>query len=884
MLTVARNRWYAASVVAALVATALTVGVQRATGVGFPFIAGVAMITVILGGRGPALVGGIGTIVLVSLYPPIGRLYGTSVPDVVRLIANSGLLVLAAWLGGRWRESRLATAEREARLREAANSMQELLDASTDGMLLTDAASIVTAVNSTLEQLVGLTSEQLVGCSLEALRVLVARDTPPILLDRLRKGENILVERELRRADGRLISVEASLRMLPGGRVFASLRDITERRQSQERQQAERNLLDAILATSVAAVIVVDLEGRIVFANARGEEVLGLVRDGTPEQPYDEPVWRRLRLDGTIMPDTERPCFRVIATGAPIFDVRHAIEWPDGRRTFLSVNGAPLRGEDGAVRTVVLAISDITLAMAADAALRAHDAELERLTEAMPGMVYKYYRDAHGIEKFLYVSRFATTLLGRSPAEILADPRSAWQHIHPDDALELGRTMTESYRSLQPWTHEFRLRDASNPGSWRWLAGRAIPEAVAGSDAVVWAGLLVEVTERKRLEAELRQVQKMDSVGRLAGGIAHDFNNLLTAILGHAELLAMDIPADADAADSVAQIRAAAVSGSALTRQLLGFARKQVVAPQVVDVNTLVGRLPSLMGRLVGDAVQLETTLAPEAWRVRVDPAQLDQVLMNLVVNAMDAMPAGGRLQIATSHIAAAARRAEDAAIAAGDLVEIVVRDSGDGMTDDVRAHAFEPFYTTKEHGKGTGLGLATSYGIISQAGGLIVIETRVGEGTAVRVLLPVSHEPVTQRPSAPADAATGNEIVLVVDDDSRVRTITAQSLRSYGYTVIEANGGIEALEVARHEPGVIHLLVTDVVMPGMSGRVLADALQRERPSLRVLYVSGYTAGPLGDHGVSSGAVSLLEKPYDRAELARRTRLVLDGAATREHT
>lgn len=883
MLTAVRYRWYAGSIVAGLTGGAATVMVHRATGTGYPFIAGFAMLTVLIGGFGPSVMAAGLALAIGMLWPPTGTMYGTSRADLIRLLANITLLFVAAGISGKWRQSRIATAEREARLRESAEGMQELLDGSTDGVLLADPDLSVTYVNSPLENLIGLDRSNLLGRSLEELRMLASTNAAPMSLERLRAGESILVERELRRPDGRVVPVEASLRMLPGGRIFASVRDITERRRDQERQLAERNLLDGILATSVAGVIVVDLQGKIIFGNGRGEEVLGLTRSGSSDRRYNEPQWTRLRLDGTPLPDDERPFSRVIATGSPVFDLRHCIQWPDGRRAIFSVNGSPLHGEDGKMRAVVLAISDITLALAADQALRERDAQLERLTQVMPGMVYKYWMDAQGNDRFLYASQYSVSLLNLTPEEVTSDPRAAWRNVHPDDEREMRRTTMIAFHALAPWTHEFRWLDPVNEGETRWLAARAIPEAVPGTDAVVWAGILVDVTERKRLEDELRQAQKMESVGRLAGGIAHDFNNLLTAILGHAELLALDMPADEDAAESIAQIRSAAASGSSLTRQLLGFARKQVVAPQIVDVNALVTRLPPLVRRLIGDGVTLETTLDPDAGRVRVDPAQLDQVLMNLVVNAMDAMPTGGMLSIATSHIQTSARRPEHAAIAPGPLVEIAVRDSGMGMTEDVRMHAFEPFFTTKEQGKGTGLGLATSYGIISQAGGLIFLDSALGFGTVVRVLLPATSEPVTPVALPAGEPRSGHETILVVDDDSRVRAITAESLRRYGYVVIEAEGGLQALAAARRESGIIHLLVTDVVMPGMSGRVLADALQRERPSIRVLYVSGYTAGAIAQHGVIDSGISLLEKPYDRAELARRVRVLLDSASTPIH-
>lgn len=883
MLTGVRYRWYAASIVAGIAGGVITVIVHRLTGTGYPFIAGFAMLTVLLGGFGPSVVAGGSALAIAILSPPVGAIYGTTRVDVVRILANVTLLLVAATISGKWRQSRLATAEREARLREAVDGLQELLDGSTDGVALADASMIVTYVNTQLETLVGLDRSNLIGRSLDDLRSLASTDPAPLSLDQLSGGESILVERDLRRPDGRVVPVEASVRILPGGRVFASVRDITQRRRNQERQLAERNLLDGILSTSVAAVIVVDLQDQIIFVNGRGEELLGLTRSASPDRRYEEPAWTRFRLDGSPLPPEERPFSMVVATGSAVFDVRYCVQLPDGRRAILSVNGSPLHAEDGKMRAVVLAISDITLVIAADQALRERDAQLERLTEAMPGMVYKYRMDSRGNDKFLYASRYATSILHLTPEAIVADPRAAWRFVHPDDEREMRRTIALSYQSLLPWTHEFRWLDPSDAGGTRWLAARAIPEAVPDLDAVEWAGILIDVTERKRLEDELRQAQKMESVGRLAGGIAHDFNNLLTAILGHAELLALDMPADEDAAESIAQIRSAASSGGALTRQLLGFARKQIVAPQIVDVNALVSRLPPLVRRLVSEGVVLETALDPGAGRVRVDPAQLDQVLMNLVVNAMDAMPTGGTLRIATTHIGNEGRRAEHSAMASGALVEIMVRDSGMGMSENTRMHAFEPFFTTKEQGKGTGLGLATSYGIISQAGGLIVLESSIGHGTVVRVILPASNEPVTPIAPAPGEPRSGHETILVVDDDSRVRVITAESLRRYGYVVIEAEGGLQALAAARRESGVIHLLVTDVVMPGMSGRVLADALQRERPTMRVLYVSGYTAGAIAQHGVIDSGISLLEKPYDRAELARRVRVLLDSAPTPVH-
>jgi CheY-like chemotaxis protein len=373
-------------------------------------------------------------------------------------------------------------------------------------------------------------------------------------------------------------------------------------------------------------------------------------------------------------------------------------------------------------------------------------------------------------------------------------------------------------------------------------------------------------------------VQRIESVGRLAGGIAHDFNNLLTVILGQAELLTLDLPPESELLEGVTQIRHAAESGSALTRQLLGFARRQMVAPQVIDINQLARRVPTLMGRLLGERVTLSLELTEDPPFVRVDPSQFDQVMVNLAMNARDAMPAGGRIVLRTRRIPETAqRRAEFVGVVDGDLAQLEVIDSGTGMSADVRDRAFEPFFTTKGIGKGTGLGLATTYGIVTQAGGAIALDSTIGEGTAVRIVLPVSREAPTVAPLASTHATLGGtETVLVVDDDASVRSVTASALRRQGYRVLEAESGPSAIGASRAERGRIQLLVTDVVMPHMSGPALADHLRAERTDMRVLFVSGYAEGAVTEHGVLSEGLHILQKPFDIFELARRVRLLLD--------
>jgi nitrogen-specific signal transduction histidine kinase/CheY-like chemotaxis protein len=391
-----------------------------------------------------------------------------------------------------------------------------------------------------------------------------------------------------------------------------------------------------------------------------------------------------------------------------------------------------------------------------------------------------------------------------------------------------------------------------------------------------------DVTERKRLEEQYRQAQKLEAVGRLAGGVAHDFNNLLTVSNGYADLLPAHVRGDDEAREAVEEIRRAGERASSLTRQLLTFSRNQVLQPRLLDLNAIIAVTGKMLRRLLGEDIALAVTLDPALGRVRADPGHLEQVLLNLCVNARDAMPRGGKLTIETRNV-----ELDDAFARAhlevrpGPYVLLAVSDTGVGMTAEVKAHIFEPFFTTKGLGKGTGLGLATVYGILQQSGGAIGVYSEAGRGTTFKVYLPRADGSGPEEGDRPEAAATprGNETVLVAEDEGPVRVLVGEVLRAYGYGVLEANDGAEAIRVAEGNAGPIDLLVTDVVMPGMSGRALAQHLAL-RPSLKVLYVSGYTDDAVVRHGVLEAETAFLQKPFRPDDLARKVRAVLDAPRT----
>jgi two-component system cell cycle sensor histidine kinase/response regulator CckA len=400
-----------------------------------------------------------------------------------------------------------------------------------------------------------------------------------------------------------------------------------------------------------------------------------------------------------------------------------------------------------------------------------------------------------------------------------------------------------------------------------------------------------DLTERRRTEEtlrkseeQLRQWQKVEAIGRLAGGVAHDFNNLLMTIKGCSELLLSDFDRRDPRRDEVEEIRKAAERATSLTRQLLAFGRRQVLQPQVLDLNTVVANMNKMLHRLIGEDIQLNTVLDEDLWPVRVDPGQIEQVLMNLAVNARDAMPHGGKLTIETANVIHDEEYARGhISVKPGLYVLLAVSDTGLGMDKETQSHLFEPFFTTKEKGKGSGLGLSTAYGIVKQSGGNIWPYSEPGKGTTFKIYLPrVEKSTKRYRPKAAAVtmAPGGTETILLVEDEDSVRAMVSKVLRSKGYTVLEASQGQEALQVSEHHEGPIQLMVTDVVMPHMSGRELAEKLASFRPAMGVLYMSGYPDKAIIHHGILEAGTAFLQKPFTLNALEWKVREVLDASRT----
>src|SRR5258706_2784302 len=478
----------------------------------------------------------------------------------------------------------------------------------------------------------------------------------------------------------------------------------------------------------------------------------------------------------------------------------------------------------------------------------------------------------------VYNSPAYQKILGYTLTELQSP--STLAQIHPDDRQLVQEAAAQAGAEGIGRQIEYRMRHKN--GTWRILESTA--SAIRSDSGKVEHLVIVnrDITDRRRLEDQFRQAQKMDAIGRLSGGIAHDFNNILGVIIGYAEILQENIDSTHPDRSCVDEIQRAGQRAASLTRQLLAFSRQQVLEPKVLDLNAVISDMEKMLRRLIGEDIELSTDLNQELGHVRADQGQLEQVILNVAVNARDAMPDGGKFSITTQDLvmAEAETKRYSYPFRPGRYVLLTVSDNGMGMDVGTQARIFEPFFTTKEKGKGTGLGLATVYGIVKQSDGYIEVHSEVGVGTTFKVYLPIVEAIIEPDSTQPAliSSLQGNETILLAEDDDILRILARNMLLRFGYTVLEASNGAEACEIARKRVGPIHLLLTDVVMPGMNGRELGERLAQERPDLTIVYMSGYTGQGVGQ-GVLPSGCHFLAKPFHRESLARKLREALETAS-----
>ena len=631
------------------------------------------------------------------------------------------------------------------------------------------------------------------------------------------------------------------------------------------RQLFEREELFRLISDNAADMIaVVDMDGNRIYNSRSYHRVLG----------YDEADLKNSSAFEQIHPD-DQPRVREAAGEARRTGVGTTLEYrirhKDGSWRALESTASVIRGRNGEPQKLVIVNRDITERKAAEESLREVESGFRSMIEDAPYGICRCRSDG----KVLRANPAFQKMLGYDTQRDLLRANLVEEIFGSPSEFQKLRELVDTTGEFKDVVCELRRRDGTK--ITLRCSGRSVRDVGSLPCFDVFAE---DVTEKRILERQLQMAAKMEAVGRLSGGIAHDFNNLLGVIIGYGQLMRRKLDAASPLAEFAQEIEKAGQRAAALTRQLLAFSRQQILTPAVLNANDLVVDMVKMLPRLLGEDVTVKTVLSPELGRVKADRGQIEQVIMNLAVNARDAMPAGGTLRIETGNVDFdSVYCRHHAGAKPGSYVMLAVIDSGTGIDSETLAHIFEPFFTTKEVGKGTGLGLATVYGVVKQSGGYIWVDSEPGKGASFQIFLPKVEEPVDVHASAASvsGAARGSEAVLLVEDEDALRKLTQSMLESCGFRVLAARNGEEAVGEASGCAGKIDLLLTDVVMPGMNGRLLAEQLLRKRPAMKVLYMSGYTDSFIAAHGVLEENMALLNKPFTEDALIRKVREVLDA-------
>lgn len=641
-------------------------------------------------------------------------------------------------------------------------------------------------------------------------------------------------------------------------------------KQSEEKY---RNLFDH----SNDGIIIHDLEGKIIDVNQRALDQFG----------YSKSEFLTLSIQDLHPPQALKASKAAFETISQHGFVRFEIDFKKESGDLFPAEVSSSLFKVGGEPVIQGIVRDITQRKQAQQALKESQEGFLTILESIEARIYVADLETYEI---LFINRqmrddFGDNIVGEPCWEIFYNESGPCTVCPIDKLLDADGNPTAGYK----WVGQ------NSPGSKHYGNYCRAIKWVDGRLALLQVGM--DITERKRLEEQLRQAQKMEAVGRLAGGVAHDFNNLLTSMCGFAELMRLQLRPDDPLQELLEKILGSGKRAADLVHQLLAFSRKQIIQPRVLDLNQVVAEMNRMLQRIIGEDIQMETILAPGLWSVRVDPARLEQIIVNLAVNARDAMPNGGRLVIETANVILDqtntlfedlapykdfAPPLEDTAerpeTGSGEYVLLSVSDTGTGMSEKVKDHLFEPFFTTKQVGEGSGLGLSTVYGVVKQSQGAIQVDSEEGLGTSFKIYLPRTVERATSQARAAQadDLPRGTETVLLVEDESAVRELAAYVLRRQGYTVLEAANGEEALSLAQKHGTAIELLLTDVVMPHMSGKELADRLEALYPDIHILFTSGYTDETIDRHGVPIPSVDFIQKPFSPTTLAHQVRDALN--------
>lgn len=704
--------------------------------------------------------------------------------------------------------------------------------------------------------------------SFEAFLELLHPDDRPVALERAKAVLEVgLTAHDMRlfKSDGSMIWIHSRARATRDAkgqvvRVEGTDQDITERKVAEQALRESEERYRNFVEHTLDGLMIHSSTGIILDVNTQACTMLGYTREELIGQtPF--------LFDVDLEHDQDCDILRGLVSGKlVVFESRHRRK--DGSVFPVEIRLTPIRYQGKC--TALALIRDLSHSHEA----KWHREDRNRLWNHSPDMLL--VANTSGVIQ--QVNPAWQRLLDWS--EALLQGQHLLELVHADDVESVQAYLKQLVgdenqgRDVAPLQSAFAFRLRSRDGSYRSVSWSAI---YVPMDEMLY-GFARDITEQKRLEEQYRQSHKMEAIGKLAGGIAHDFNNLLTVISSYSDLLVARHDLSDETKDQLMSIREASDRAASLTAQLLAFGRKAIIEPRILDLNKSVEGAARLLRRVIGEDISIQMVLSSDLWQVTIDPVQLEQTLMNLAVNARDAMPRGGRLTLATSNtILPEATMPETLDCRLGQYVMLTIADTGTGMTDEVKSHLFEPFYTTKGIGKGTGLGLATVYGIVHQAGGVIHCESELGHGTTFRIYLPAVNATATVVDKSAPTIRRGQETILLVEDEQAVRQLAKLILEMHGYQVIDAACGADALQAAREHSGRIDLLLSDVVMPDLAGSELADQMRHLRTDLRVLYMSGYTDDAIVRKGVESAADAFLQKPFTPASLMQKVREVLES-------
>jgi len=742
---------------------------------------------------------------------------------------------------------------------------QTLFEQSPDGILIVDTDGKIIEFNQAAHRELGYSRDEFAGLRISDIDPYqTPEDIQASIEDVLNKGRAQFEVRH-RAKDGEIRDVQVITQtiVLSGRTVFHTIwRDITERKRSETALRESEERYRALADTAQDIIFIIDRNDCIKYINRFGAMLLGKLPEdiiGKPRKEFFSPdpsEQQKLNLQ------------EVFSTGFPLYVENKAVF--SGREVWLNTSLTPIRNQEDSVHAVLGISRDITEHRRAEEELKVSRSFLETVIETEPECVKLIGKDGH----LLMMNRSGLDMIEADTFEQVKE-QSVFPLVSPK-YLKAFKKLTDDV--FQGKTGEMVFQMTGLKGRTLWLDTRAVPLRNDRNEIIAMLAITRDITERRKLEEQLRQAQKMEAVGTFAGGIAHDFNNILTAIIGYASILQMKLAENASLRMNVEHVLVSAERGAQLTQSLLAFSRKQIINPKLVNLHEIIRRMEQFLIRIIGEEITLKTVPADEALMVMVDTAQIEQVLMNLATNARDSMPEGGTLTIETGSTELDEGYAKTHGYGKpGRYAVITVSDTGTGMAEKTRVRVFEPFFTTKEIGKGTGLGLSIAYGIMKQHDGYINVYSEPGKGSTFKLYLPqIKSKIKTAHLQESIPFLSGTETILLAEDDPEVRDLTRNVLEESGYTVIEAVDGEDAVSKITENRERIQLVILDVVMPKKNGKEVYEEIKKTTPGIRVLFTSGYTANTIQTRGFLDRGLHFIAKPVSPKQLLQKVREVLD--------